>query len=154
MIDNIERIVKDSLPDEGYFVVELEQDQNAIIRLTVDHENGIGIDDIAKISRAINRGIHDQKGEEADFQLEVSSPGADTPLRHLAQFKRHLGRTLEIKPEEGKPFHAELIGFEDDHLIVKEKILPTKQQPKVKYGEEKVLMLSDDQEIRIVIEFK
>ena len=154
MIPALETLVAESLPSTDYFVLSLDQDELGMIRLVVDHPDGISIDQIVSISRAINRSIHEQYGEDIDFQLEVMSPGADMPLTDLRQFNRHIGRTLEITPTEGKAYTAELLEVQEGLFRVVEKRLPSKQQPKVKLGEERLLSLADQSAVKVVLEFK
>jgi ribosome maturation factor RimP len=53
------------------------------------------------VSRRLARRIEEHYGEEMSYTLEVTSPGADQPLRDARQYARHVGRTLHLKLQDG-----------------------------------------------------
>ncbi len=79
----------------GYEFVELERAGRGLLRVFIDHPNGIGVEDCATVSHQLTRlfGV-----EEVPYErLEVSSPGLDRPLNKTADFERFLGREVKIK---------------------------------------------------------
>lgn len=92
-----------SLPDNDLFIVDVAVSESSRPKITVlaDGEQGITIDQCATISRRINKKIEEDFGPDMAYVLEVSSPGVDFPLTQPQQFKRHTGRSLKLKLQDG-----------------------------------------------------
>ena len=60
----------------------------------LDGDNGVTLQDCIDISRAIE---HNLDREEQDFSLEVASGGVSAPLKLVRQYKKNIGRTLQVK---------------------------------------------------------
>jgi ribosome maturation factor RimP len=91
--------------------------KTAEIDVFADTETGITIGEIAELSRALHRALLAFLGENADFQLTVSSPGLERPLKHAWQYARHAGRKARIETlADGARQEHEgvLIGLEGD----------------------------------------
>lgn len=124
-------MLRDSLPIDGnLFAVDLTVSDSVRPKVTVtlDGEQGLGIDECAQVSRRLARRIEEHYGEEMSYTLEVTSPGADQPLRDPRQYARHVGRTLHLKLQDGTEktgkFEALLpegAGIELAEIIKKEK---------------------------------
>ncbi len=67
------------------------------ITVVLDGDDGINLKDCMEVSRAIE---HNLDREEEDFALEVTSAGATAPLELPRQYKKNIGRTLEVKSGE------------------------------------------------------
>jgi ribosome maturation factor RimP len=100
----IKTMAEESLPDNDLFIVDISVSDSAVrpkIVVLADGEQGITIDQCARISRRINAKIAEMFGEEMAYVLEVSSPGVDYPLTQPQQFKRNVGRSLKVKLQDG-----------------------------------------------------
>lgn len=95
---------------------------NSILRLFIDHENGIDVDDCAEVSRQVGAILDVEDPISSEYSLEVSSPGVDRPLFDLAHFEAVIGETVEIKlliPLNGRrKFKGLLQAIENDTLVV------------------------------------
>lgn len=95
---------------------------NSILRLFIDHENGINVDDCAEVSRQVGAILDVEDPVSSEYNLEVSSPGLDRPLFELAHFKEVVGETINVKlsmPLNGRrKFKGILSAIENDTLIV------------------------------------
>ena len=60
---------------------------NSVLRLFIDHENGIDVDDCAEVSRQVGAILDVEDPISSEYNLEVSSPGVDKPLFDMAHFK-------------------------------------------------------------------
>ncbi len=120
MIDKLKvlELAHDALEGSDKYVVNLKITSDNRIFVDIDGDNGINIDDCIELSRAIE-GQLDREVE--DFELNVSSAGADSPLKMPRQYKRHVGRRLEIKLKDGREMEATLQEAEDDHIVVRTK---------------------------------
>ena len=82
---------------------------NSILRLFIDHENGINVDDCAEVSRQVGAILDVEDPISSEYNLEVSSPGLDRPLFELAHFQEVVGETINVKLS--MPFNTLLRGF-------------------------------------------
>ena len=95
---------------------------NSVLRLFIDHENGIDVDDCAEVSRQVGAILDVEDPISSEFNLEVSSPGLDRPLFDKAHYEAVIGETIEVKlsiPFNGRrKFKGNLVAVENDTLIV------------------------------------
>jgi len=95
---------------------------NSILRLFIDHENGINVDDCAEVSRQVGAILDVEDPISSEYSLEVSSPGVDRPLFELAHFQEVIGETVNVKlsmPLNGRrKFKGPLVAIENDNLII------------------------------------
>ncbi|MEW6993606.1 ribosome maturation factor RimP [Colwelliaceae bacterium MEBiC 14330] len=96
--------------------------KNSVLRLFIDHENGINVDDCAEVSRQVGAVLDVEDPISSEYNLEVSSPGVDRPLFELAHFQDVIGETINVKlsmPLNGRrKFKGALVAIENDTLIV------------------------------------
>ncbi|MFZ0874498.1 MAG: ribosome maturation factor RimP [Pseudonocardiaceae bacterium] len=105
-----ESVVRDAVADVGFDVECLEEmrvGQRWLIRVVVDSDTGVGLDDIAAASRAVSLAL-DQRDEliAEPYTLEVTSPGVDRPLSHPRHWRRNRLRLVRVALVAG----GELIG--------------------------------------------
>ena len=88
--------------DNGFELVDVElsgSGGNRILRVFIDKEGGLSIDDIAEANRWIDEVVEDQDPISGPFTLEVSSPGIDRPLRTLEHFARFIGEQAKLSTD-------------------------------------------------------
>jgi ribosome maturation factor RimP len=81
------------LENQQLFLIDLIISSDNKITVIVDGDNGVPLKECIRISRHIE---HNLDRETTDFSLEVTSPGAAEPLVNKRQYKKNLGRTLQI----------------------------------------------------------
>jgi ribosome maturation factor RimP len=140
--------------NKGLFIVDISINVNNIIHLEIDSEVGnVSIDDCIRVSRNIE---HNLDRETEDFELNVSSAGLDKPLRNYKQYKKNIGRTLNVKILEKPTIEGILKAVEEDKIIIetrkKEKVENKKK--KIELIEENKVPLAEIKEAKIVISFK
>lgn len=92
-----------------------------ILRITIDSDNGIGIEDCEKVHRAIDPVLDDRDPIESSYRLEVSSPGIERELRVDAHFIASIGVEIEIKlfrPLDGQRIYRGVLRAYEDKVIV------------------------------------
>ena len=110
-------IIKDTLDGTDKYLVNMKITPDSRIFVDIDGDNGINIDDCIELSRAIESKLN---REEEDFELNVSSAGADSPLKMPRQYRRHVGRMLNVEPFEGEAVVGTLTEVgEEQFTIVK-----------------------------------
>ena len=118
--DAIRRIAERVTAGRGYELVDLEvkrEPKGHRVRLFVDKEGGIGLDDLQSVSEEMSAILDAEDPVDSSYTLEVSSPGLDRPLRDEGDYRRFLGRLARIssyEPVEGRRhWTGRLVSVED-----------------------------------------
>jgi len=101
----IEQLVKESIEGTGLFIVAVKVSSSNRITVLADRNEGITIDECAAIHRAVENGL-DRDTE--DFELQVSSPGLDSPFCVTEQYFKNQGRRVEVIDSEGVKYTGTL----------------------------------------------
>lgn len=113
------------LADMGMELVEIQfrrEGHGWVLRLFIDKEGGITIDDCAAVSREISAYLEVEDLIDHAYHLEVSSPGLERPLRKREDFIRFAERLVRIKLRE--PINGQrvligtLLGFEGEMVLL------------------------------------
>ncbi|MBT3204282.1 MAG: ribosome maturation factor RimP [Gammaproteobacteria bacterium] len=109
----------------GYELVGIEfhsSEHHGVVRIFIDHDNGITVDDCAKVSRQISAVIDVEDPIEMAFDLEVSSPGINRPLFKFSDFEKFSGLQAKIKLGVAlngrKNFSGVLKGVDENQLVI------------------------------------
>lgn len=88
-----------------------------VLRIVVDSDDGVDLDACAELSRTISTTLDetDVMGED-EYQLEVTSPGADRPLTERRHYVRAVGRLAKIQLHEGDEFVARVLAVDEEGL--------------------------------------
>ncbi|MFC5448380.1 ribosome maturation factor RimP [Paenibacillus aestuarii] len=121
----IEDMLKDYIEQNGFELVDIEyvkEGSNWFLRVYADKEGGIDIDDCGRISEYLSAKL-DEKDPIADaYFLEVSSPGAERPLKKLQDYHKAVGSHVFVttyEPIDGsKEFEGKLLSFDGEELVV------------------------------------
>jgi len=71
--------------------------KHSIVRVFIDHENGINIEDCAEVSRQVSAVLDVEDPISTEFTLEVSSPGVDRPLFNAQQYAAYIGEDAKVQ---------------------------------------------------------
>ena len=153
---NIEKRVKELVEEKiadkpNLFVVDIKMHSNGKLMILVDGDNGIGIDECVAISRHVGFHLEEENVIETAYNLEVSSPGIDTPLTSIRQYTKNIGRSLAIKMADGAKREGKLTGINGDAIIVEEII---KEKGKKAETVESVIPIDKITETKVLISFK
>ena len=122
----VEKIAEEILANTDYELVDVEyvKERDWFLRVYIDKEGGIGLDDCQEVS-----GLLDEKLEELNiindrYIFEVSSPGLDRALKKEKDFKREMGKVVDItlyKAIDGeKMITGKLTGYTKDIITIDE----------------------------------
>lgn len=103
---DVEEVVRSVVEASGLDLVDvtLHRGRRGILRVTVDREGGIDLDTIAQTSERIGRRLDLEGFDPGPYDLEVSSPGIERPLRSPLDFARRLGQKAKVRIEgDGGP---------------------------------------------------
>ena len=137
-------IIKDALEGTEKYLVNMKITPDNRIFVDIDGDNGITIDDCIELSRLIENSLD---REEEDFELNVSSAGADSPLKMPRQYKRHIGRNLSVDALDGSHVEGTLAEADDDHFTIH--IKGTKKEAPKDY----TFAYTDVATVKVVLEF-
>ena len=102
MIDTIKNIIKPHLED-GQFLLDITHDvRGNFIRIVIDSEDVLTLDDTAKLTRSIKNASETFSDFPDGVRIEVSTPGLDWSLSEPFQYKKNLNRSLEVVYDENK----------------------------------------------------
>ena len=115
--EKVESLVKDKIEKIGYElydVIYTKEGSNKILRIVIDSEKGISLDDCEKVNNEIKETIDEANPIEEQYFLEVSSPGIERLLRKDWQLKKFKGEEVNIKlfkkDENGKKEYTGTLG--------------------------------------------
>ena len=108
VVSRAEALVDPLVRSEGFELVELEyvrEPQGWVLRLFIDRpgrdpmskEGGIGLDECASVSHAVETALEVEDLVPHAYSLEVSSPGINRPLRRPEHFQKVLGKRVKVK---------------------------------------------------------
>lgn len=116
-----EELITPLIDAEGFELVDVEyvkEGADWYLRVYIDKDGGITVNDCEKISRAFNEILDREDYIDDAYIFEVSSPGLLRPLKKDKDYQRNLGKLLEVKlfaPLNGvKEFEAELKSYDKE----------------------------------------
>lgn len=160
---NIEKrvalLVEEKIADRPeLFLVDVKMLPNRKLIILVDGDAGIGIGDCAAISRFVGFKLEEENVIEEAYNLEVSSPGIDSPLTLTRQYSKNIGRDLSVKMQDGNLREGKLLSLTEDAIVIDEKIKAVRKAPgeKGKKAEvvESTIPLAEIAEAKVLISFK
>jgi ribosome maturation factor RimP len=93
-----------------------------VVRLDIDRPgaDGVHLEDCQRISRTLGRRLDDHEPISGQYVLEVSSPGADRPIRSDDDFRRNTGRRVMVETADAegrrRSYRGTLLGYSDGEL--------------------------------------
>ncbi len=88
------------LVNEGLELLEVEylrEREGWVLRLYIDKEGGVGLEDCEQASRTVETVLEVEDVVPTEYRLEVSSPGLNRPLSKIAHFERVKGKQIKVK---------------------------------------------------------
>ena len=124
LVTQIRQLTEQQVHSTSHFVLDVRVNERLRpprITVIVDGDNGITIDDCANMSRALGDSLHQQNILE-DYNLEVTTPGIDQPLKLQRQYPKHIGRNLKIELKENETVRGKLEKVELDAITIEEEV--------------------------------
>ena len=138
--------------NESLFLIDFSVSENNQIRVIIDGDNGVTVNDCIAISRAIE---HNIDRDEIDFSLDVSSAGVSEPLLIPRQFFKNIGRNLKVKTRGNDVFQGKLEKADNKNIELLWKVREPKPlgKGKVTVQKEAVIEYKDIVEATVMIKF-
>ncbi|MCD5968080.1 ribosome assembly cofactor RimP [Riemerella anatipestifer] len=149
----VETLLNDFLSErEDLFLIDLKVSAGDDVVVILDGDNGVTLQDCLDASRAIE---FNMDREEHDFSLRVMSAGLSEPLTQIRQFRKNIGRDLDILLNDSSKIEGELARVEEDKVVLILRYRKPKEigKGKVDVEEEKEILLSDIKKALVAIKF-
>lgn len=119
-ISSIERMITDMLAEEPtYFCVSVRIKPTNNVKVFLDGDEGLPIERCVSFNRRLYKMIEEAgMYPEGEFSLEVSSPGLDEPLKLHRQYKKNIGRFIEVAFLDGTTKEGKLLEVAEADIIV------------------------------------
>ena len=121
--EKIEEFVKHFITKtDGLFLIEVKSAPGHKITVLLDGDKGVTIENCTAVNKALYKFIEEtQLFGENNFSLEVSSFGVDRPLVLLRQYKKNIGRTVEVVLTDGQKLDGKLLDANEEQIIIEQK---------------------------------
>jgi ribosome maturation factor RimP len=121
--EKIEEFVKQLIAKtDGLFLIEVKSAPGNKITVLLDGDKGVTIENCTAVNKALYKYIEEtQLFGENNFSLEVSSFGVDRPLVLLRQYKKNIGRTVEVVLTDGQKLDGKLLDANEEQIIIEQK---------------------------------
>ena len=136
----VEQLVSPIVQELNLELVDIEyvkEGASWFLRVYVDKSEGIDIEECGQVSEKLSEKLDEMDPIPHNYFLEVSSPGAERPLKKKEDVEKAIGKLVNVKtyePIEGsKTFEGELISFENDTLTVSVMIKTRKKEIAIPY---------------------
>ena len=109
--------ILDREPD--YFLVDLRIKPTNNIKVFLDGDSGITIEKCVQVNRKLYKKLEEAAlFPDGDFSLEVSSAGLDEPLKSFRQYKKNIGRPVEVQLLDGTQKEGVLTGVTEEGIVL------------------------------------
>ena len=148
----IRRLVIEQIKNSDLFLVDVIVSPSKRINVYVDSMSGVKISDCVRLSRTIENNL---PGDDDNYELEVSSPGLDKPLKLHLQYQKNMGRNLDIVTKDGLKTTGKLVKVSEDHIEIKAEDKEKKKHKNLKQPVLKnyVFDFSEIKSARVVVQF-
>lgn len=119
-IQAVEKMLGPLLQDD-IFLVSIRIKPTNNFKIYLDADGGLGIEKCIKINRALYKQMEEMgMYPDGDFSLEVSSPGIGEPLKMLRQYKKNIGRYVEVTKLDETKEEGKLVATTDDSITLEQ----------------------------------
>lgn len=122
IIADLERKINNLIAaDPGLFLVEVRVKPTNNIKVFIDGDQGVRIDQLSQFNRRLYRQLEEENMfPNGDFSLELSSPGLDEPLKSYRQYLKNIGRDVEVFTTDGRKIEGKLLSVGEREIVVEE----------------------------------
>jgi len=145
-------LVEEKIADRpDLFLVDVQMNGGGQLSILIDGDNGVAITDCVAVSRHVGFHLEEENTIEQAYNLEVSSPGLDVPLKSYRQYQKNMNRSLSIKLTNGNNREGKLIVVDSDTITIEENI---KEKGKKAILMQNVIPFADIIETKVLVSFK
>jgi ribosome maturation factor RimP len=125
IVDRVRKIAGPLISDEGMELVDVEyrrESKGWVLRLYLDKEGGVTLDDCTRISQEVGRSLDVEDLIQIPYTLEVSSPGLSRPLKTEKDFMKYRHRLIKVKTldpiQNRRQFKGKLLGVSTNQIEI------------------------------------
>lgn len=126
--EKVENLIKNVIENEGYELYDVEyakEGKNFFLRIFIDKDEGIGLEDCEIVNNLINEILDKEEPVKEQYFLEVSSPGIERVLKKDKHLEKYIGKLVNVrlfkKDELGKKeYTSNLISFNENNIILED----------------------------------
>ena len=151
--ERVKKIVEEQLSGSDKFLVDIKVNGGNCIHVAIDGDMGVTVDDCIQLSRHIEKELN---RDIEDFELNVSSPGAENPVKEIRQVIKAIGKVFKATLNDGREIQGVLKSVNGDTLTIEtaEKIKPEGKKSKQLVVTQHQLVFSEIKQLKRVILFK
>lgn len=107
--------------DPEVFLVDIRIKPTNNVKVFLDSDKGISLENLIRYNRALYKQLEEEVFFPGnDFSLEVSSPGLDEPLKMHRQYKKNIGRYVEVVLLDGSKKEGKLLDAGEKEFVIEE----------------------------------
>ncbi len=124
-VTNLLEPIIEKIGYELYDVEYAKEGKNYFLRIFIDNEKGIDLNDCEKVNNEITDILDEENYIKEQYFLEVSSPGIERILRKNKHLEKNIGKEINIKlfkkDENGnKEYFGDLLGYDENYIKIKQ----------------------------------
>jgi len=126
-VDSLTALLEPVVEGLGYELVGVEYHPNGrrgLLRVYIDHAEGIGVDDCARVSHQVSGVLDVEDPLPGEYLLEISSPGLDRPVFKPADFQRFAGERVRLRlrglVDGRRKYRGRLLGLRGETVLIEE----------------------------------
>jgi ribosome maturation factor RimP len=102
-----------------HFLVEVRIKPTNNVKVFIDSDEGVVLSDLIEYNRKLYKQLEESAlFPDGDFSLEVSSPGLDEPLKLFRQYKKNIGRFVEVTFKDSTKKEGKLVDATEDGVVI------------------------------------
>lgn len=140
VIEIVEELAAPIVAELGLELVEVEyvkEGKNWFLRVYLDKDTGVDIEECGTVSEKLSEKLDELDPITHNYFLEVSSPGAERPLKKAKDFEKAIGKNVHVKtyePIDGeKAFEGQLLAFDGNIVTIEVKIKTRRKTVEIPY---------------------
>ncbi len=119
VVQEVRRLLEPYLATMDAFLVDVEVYPSGLLRVYVDTDAGITIDQCSEIARYLREHLQDALWAEEIDRIEVSSPGIDRPFRTLRQYQKYRNWEVEVLMHSGERYRGVLLHASLESVVLR-----------------------------------
>jgi ribosome maturation factor RimP len=115
---------------KDFYVVDIESYNPGSISVFIDSDSGLTTSQCARVSRYLEEYLDGENFNDGKYNLEISSPGVDRPLKFPRQYIKNKGRKVDLVTQDGENIRAKILDANEDYVVLE-------YRDKIKEGKKK-----------------
>jgi ribosome maturation factor RimP len=149
----LREIVNQHFPDVFIVEIALTRGPMSVLSVWIDTDEGITIDQCARLSRKFSAWLEENDPFDFPFNLEVSSPGLGRPLKVRRQYHKNIGRKLKVKTTAAQTVTGKLLAVDEEGITLMPESKKKAQKSEKQENTELKLAFDAIQEAKVEISF-